>query len=307
MKINLTFLGTSAVVPTKSRNHTSILLSYKSENILIDCGEGTQRQFRKAKINPCKITKILITHWHGDHVLGLPGLIQTLALNNYSKTLDIYGPKGTKKFVKELFKVFILAEKIKIETHEVSGKFFENPDFKLIAYPLKHDAPTNGYILQEKDKLRINKNKLEKLLNKLKLNKKDLNKLSKLTEGKNIKINNQTIKAKSITFEQKGKKISFIFDTKLTPSMKKLAKDSDLTIIEATYLASSDNGNQLASEYKHLTAEQAAKTAKQNKAKKLILTHFSQRYENKEKLLLKEAKKIFPNTVLAEDLMKLEI
>ena len=85
----ITFLGTSDQIPSRSRNHTSILLTYEGENILIDCGEGTQRQFRKANLNPCKITKILISHWHGDHVLGLPGLLSTLALSGYNKTLHI--------------------------------------------------------------------------------------------------------------------------------------------------------------------------------------------------------------------------
>ena len=92
MKIK--FLGTSSMVPTKDRNHTSILLTYNAENILIDCGEGTQRQLKIANINPCKITKILLTHIHGDHTLGIPGLIQTLGANNYQKTLEIYGQIG---------------------------------------------------------------------------------------------------------------------------------------------------------------------------------------------------------------------
>ena len=103
--IKLTFLGTSDSIPTEERNHTSILLTYEGENILIDCGEGTQRQIRKAKLNPCKITRILITHWHGDHVLGIPGLLQTLSMSGYNKTLYIYGPEGTKKFMKELLKI----------------------------------------------------------------------------------------------------------------------------------------------------------------------------------------------------------
>ena len=92
--MEIIFLGTSEAVPTEKKNHTAVLLRYENENILVDCGEGTQRQFRIAKINPCKLTRILITHWHGDHVLGLPGLLQTLALNNYSKQLYIYGPKA---------------------------------------------------------------------------------------------------------------------------------------------------------------------------------------------------------------------
>ena len=87
-KIKITFLGTGDAVPTKTRNHTAILLSYKAENILVDCGEGTQRQFKKAEINLCKLTRILISHWHGDHFLGLPGLLQTLAMLNYSRKIE---------------------------------------------------------------------------------------------------------------------------------------------------------------------------------------------------------------------------
>ena len=92
-KIKITFLGTSGSVPSAMKNHPAILLTYQGENILIDCGEGTQRQFRKAKLNPCKINRILITHWHTDHILGLPGLIKTLALSGYKKQLYIYGPR----------------------------------------------------------------------------------------------------------------------------------------------------------------------------------------------------------------------
>ena len=101
-KIKITFLGTSGAIPSIERNHTAVLLSYKSENILVDCGEGTQRQFKYAKLSPNKVTKLLITHWHGDHVLGIPGFLQTLAFSDYKKTLEVYGPVGTKKFM-ELF------------------------------------------------------------------------------------------------------------------------------------------------------------------------------------------------------------
>ena len=145
MKIPIIFLGTSQAIPTTTRNHTAILLKYKNENILIDCGEGTQRQFRKAKINPCKLTRILITHWHGDHILGLPGLFQSLVLNGYRKTLHIYGPKGTKKYIKELSKFFPI-KKLKIKIKEVKGKFLNTPDFEISALPLQHGCPCNGYV-----------------------------------------------------------------------------------------------------------------------------------------------------------------
>ena len=93
------------MMPSITRSHPGILLSYKKENILIDCGEGTQRQFKKARVSMNKVTRLLITHWHGDHVLGIPGLLQTLAFSDYKKTLYIYGPRGTKKFMKEMLKV----------------------------------------------------------------------------------------------------------------------------------------------------------------------------------------------------------
>ena len=302
MKSQITFLGTSSAIPTKTRNHMSILLSYKNENILIDCGEATQRQFRKANINPCQLTRLLITHFHGDHVFGLPGLFQTLGLNNYQKTLYIYGPKGTKEFIKKLYETFVHTKKISMIIEEVHGTFVETPDFKITALPLDHDAPTNGYMFEEKDKLRIDKNKLKRL----KLSEKNPE-LGKLAKGLDIKINNKLIKSKDLTYRQKGKKISFIFDTGLCNNAKNLAKDSDLAIIEATFLENSEDGKEKAKEYRHLTAAQAGRLAKQGKANQLILTHFSQRYEHKENLLLQEAKKIFPNTKLAEDLMTLEI
>jgi len=297
--INITFLGTSSTVPTAERSHSAVLLKYKEENILIDCGEGTQRQFRKAKLNPCKLTKILLTHWHGDHILGLPGLFQTLAFNGYKKTLEIYGPKGTKKFIKELSKVFVIKKKIKMKIYEVKGTFLKTKDFQISAIPLQHSCPTNGYMFEEKPKLRIDKKKLKKL----KISAKDRKKLSQLTKGKDIKINNKTIKSKNMTYKQASKKISFIFDTKKCANAEKLAKDSDLAIIESTL---KDN-KELANRYKHLTVIQAAQIAKKAKAKKLILTHFSQRYENKSKRLENLAKKTFKNTQVAKDFMSIEI
>jgi ribonuclease Z len=147
-EISITFLGTSDQIPSAKRNHTSILISYTNENILIDCGEGTQRQFRIAKINLCKLTKILITHWHGDHVLGLPGLLQTLALNGYNKTLEIYGPKKTKKFVEEMLALFNFQREYTIKVFEIdSGVFFDSKEFYLEAKSVYHGIPCNAYNL----------------------------------------------------------------------------------------------------------------------------------------------------------------
>ena len=297
MNIRITFLGTGQAVPTAKRNHTAVLMQYKNENILIDCGEGTQRQFRKAKINPCRLTRILITHWHGDHILGLPGLLQTLALNNYSKTLHVYVPERTKHFMDLIFRIFVFQGKIKFEIHEVKEKFLETKDFILKAQKMSHTTPTLAYSFIEKDKLRIKKQKLRKLKIKGKI-------ISELQKGKNIVWQGKKIKAKEMTYLQKGKKISFIFDTEINPNCEKIAKDSDLLVSEAVY---AENEKELAKERKHLTASQAGIIAKKSKVKQLILAHLSQRYENNEKIILNEAKKKFSNTKLADDFMTIEV
>lgn len=151
MAVKLTFLGTSDQIPSKKRNHSAMLLTYDGENILIDCGEGTQRQFRRANINMCKITRILITHWHGDHVFGLPGLLSSLALSGYRKTLCIYGPKGTKEFMRNLLSVFRFTKSYPIEVHEIgTGKFLDMKDFYIEAKGMTHGIPTNAYSFVKK-------------------------------------------------------------------------------------------------------------------------------------------------------------
>lgn len=298
LNMEITFFGTSQAVPDKERNQSSILLSYNSENILLDCGEGTQRQMKIAKFNACKLTKLLITHWHGDHILGLPGLLQTLALNNYSKTLQVYGPKGTKKFFDLIMSIFIFRDKIKVQVNEIeNGKFFENKDFILISAKMDHSSNCVAYSFTEKDKRRIKMNELKKI------GVKEGPWIKQLQEGKNINHKNKKVLVSKYTELIKGKKISFIFDTAYNENCAKLVKDSDLLISEACFLGMH---KELADERKHLTAEQTAKIAKQAKVKKLIVTHISQRYPNK-KVILDEVKKTFKNSELAHDFMNIKL
>jgi len=136
--MKITFLGTSAMKPTKNRATSSLVLTHKGENILLDCGEGTQRQLLQAKISPTKITRLLISHWHGDHVLGIPGLIQTLAKSEYSKKLEIFGPEGTKQFIKKLMSIFLTKNKLNYSVKEIikKEKIVDEKDFlfKQISY-----------------------------------------------------------------------------------------------------------------------------------------------------------------------------
>jgi ribonuclease Z len=295
--INITFLGTSDAIPSAERNHTSILLSYKDENILVDCGEGTQRQFRKAKLNPNKITRILITHWHGDHVLGIAGMLQTLSFSEYKKILYIYGPKGTKEFIRNLLRTFIFHRTFRINVEEVENKFFETDDFYLEAEKMSHGVPCNAYTFVKKGNLRIDKKKLEKIKIQGPI-------LKQLKDGKDIVYQGKKYLAKNLTYEEERKKISFVFDTSFNERIIPFVKNSDLLICESTF------GTELedrAEEYKHLTSKQTAEIAKKSNSKKLVLTHISQRYSNNPKKILDSAKKIFKNSFLVKDLDEIEV
>jgi len=298
--IELNFLGTSQAIPTAKRNHTAILLKYLDEALLIDCGEGTQRQMRIAKINPCKLTRLLITHWHGDHILGIPGLLQTLALNGYNRTLHVYGPKGTKRYFELILSMFIFEGKIKVVIEEIDkdGIFIENEKFSLSAYKMIHAAPCLSYVFKEKDKRRVNMQALRKI------GLKPSPIIAEIQKGHNIKHEGKTINAEKYTFFQKGKKICFIMDTAINANCIKAAENSDLLISEATY---ANELEEKASENKHLTAKQAADIAKKAKVKELIITHLSQRYEEIPEIILKEAKKVFSNTKIAHDFMSVQL
>lgn len=296
--IEITFLGTGSAVPTLRRNHPSVFLKYNEENILFDCGEGTQKQFRMAKLNPCKLTRLFISHWHGDHILGIPGLLQTLAMNDYQKILEIYGPRGTKQFIDRIMGMFVNQEQIKVNIYEAdSGVVFENEDIQIVAERMMHGTVCLAYSFIKKDKLRIDKNKLKKL----KLPHGPI--IGQLKNGRDIVFEGKKIKARDVTYLQKGKKVAIVFDTMKNDSIAKFAKDSNLLICEATYF----DEDELAKKYKHLTVKQAAETAKKAKAGRLILMHLSQKYENKEKEFLKMARKYFKNTEIAEDGMRVEI
>lgn len=296
--IKVTFLGTSYSIPTPERNHTGILLTYNGENILIDCGEGTQRQFRIAKLSLGKITRILITHWHGDHVLGLPGVLQTLALSGYNKTLHIYGPKGIKNHIKEMIHAFPFHLNYKMEVEEVSGKFLETKDFFIEAKEMTHGVPCNAYSFMKKGKLRIDKSKLRKS----KLPHGPL--LKRITMGKDVVHEGKKYKYKDLTYEDIGLKVSFVLDTSMNPRIVPFVKDSDLLVCESTF--HSEIGDE-AKDKKHLTARQAGEIAKKSKSRKLLLTHISDRYKNDTQKLLDDAKKAFKNSHLVKDFDVVEI
>ena len=301
MKLEITFLGTGSAVPTAKRNHTGILVKTPKETILIDCGEGIQRQFKIAKENASKLTHVLLTHWHADHALGIAGLLYSLSLNSYSKTLNIFGPSGTSNKLNLLQRVY---NKFKVnhKVHEIkSKKVFESQDLLIEALPMKHhNTTTFAYSIILKDKIRLDKAKLKKL----KLPNSPI--LKKLQEGKDI-IHPETkkkIKASSVTYKQKGKKLSIILDTAVNQNTINISKSADLLICEASF---SEKEEEKAKTHFHLTTKQAATIAKKSKCSSLILTHLSQKHEIHSSELLKEAKKVFKKTRLVKDFDKITI
>ena len=296
--MQIIFLGTSCGVPTKERNHSSIFLSYANEGILFDCGEGTQRQLKIAGIKPSKITKIIISHWHGDHILGIPGLIQTLGLTEYDKTLKIYGPEKTKEHMKNLFKTYVLEHKIDLEIHNIKKtKFIDTKDFYIEAYPIKHQIKTLGFRFIEKNKRKINLAKTKKLgIPEGPL-------LGKLQDNKSIKFKGKTIKPSQVTYLVKGKILAYIPDSIISENTLKIAQDADILISESTYTS---HLKEKAEEHMHLTSKQAAQIASQANSKQLILTHFSTRYKDTSELV-DDAKDIFPNVRAAKDFMKIKL
>jgi ribonuclease Z len=286
------------MMPTKERNTSAVFLGYKSEGILFDCGEGTQRQMKLAGIPLPKITKIFISHWHGDHVLGLPGLLLTLAASAPEKVLDLYGPRGSKRAFGSLLGGLTFEAGFNIQVHEVQeGVFFENEDFKLESMPMKHPVPCVGLAFAEKDTRKINMTAAKKLgIPEGPL-------IGELQRGKAVEWKGRKVLPDEISTVQKGRKIVFITDTIMTENCITLARDADLLVIDSTY--SSALGEK-AVEFGHLTALEAAQIASRAGVKKLVLTHFSARYKNTSEIE-EDARTAFDNVICAKDLMKITL
>ena len=292
----ITFLGTADAIPSSSRNHTSILLTHNEENILFDCGEGTQRQFRKAKINPGKVTRILISHWHGDHVLGLPGLLSTLSLSGYNKKLFVYGPVGTKKKFLEMLKVFSFVLNYEIIFEEVeSGKLFETDEFFLEAEEMEHGINCLAYNFVQKGHLRIKKEIVSKIG--------PGPHLKKLKDGSDIIVDGKKYKSKDCVYKDENKKLSIVLDTKMNKKIVPFVKLANVLISEGTFLSSEKKD---AEEKHHLTVKQVGQIARRAKVVKLFVTHVSSRYSKNFKDLLSEVKEEFSNVSLPKDLETFE-
>ncbi|WP_338776983.1 ribonuclease Z [Metabacillus sp. FJAT-52054] len=304
--MNVLFLGTGAGVPSKQRNVSAMALELLEERgtvWLFDCGEGTQHQILHTSLKPRKIEKIFITHMHGDHIFGLPGLLGSRSFQGAEDPLTIYGPKGITQFVKAALAHSQTHLRYPIEVIEGEGGIvFEDEQFIVEAILLEHGLPSYGYRVIEKDKpgtLMADKLMAAGI--------KPGPAYQKLKEGGSL----ETEEGKLILGSdflgppKKGKIISICGDTRSCPQLAKLAEDADLLIHEATF---GEEDEKLAYEYYHSTTIQAAELAKQCRVKQLVLTHISARYQGEQVgTLLEEAVKIFSDTIIAEDLLRLEV
>lgn len=300
--MEIIFLGTGAGIPSKERNVTSIAVSLLQEinSIwLFDCGEATQHQILHTTIKPRKINKIFITHLHGDHIFGLPGLLSSRSFLSGTDPLTVYGPKGIKQFIETSLAVSGTHLTYPINIQELEeGIIFEDTHFRVICKLLDHGIDSYGFRIVEKDKPG------ELLTHKLT----DIGIVpgpiyKQIKENDRVIVNGKTLYRKDFLGPtKKGRVVTIFGDTRFSADYRQFAENSDVLIHEATFDQSKVS---LAKKYYHSTSSQAATLAQLSHVKQLILTHISSRYQKDEaEKLLHDAQNIFPQTLLAHDFYK---
>jgi len=299
MSLRVVFLGTSASVPTLRRNLPSVAVLRRAELFMFDCGEGAQRQLMRTGLGLGRKTMVLISHMHGDHILGLPGLLQTMAMMGREKPLDLYGPPGLGEFIDCALRSVHFQPDYALEVRETTGGLIcEEREYTLTAAPVAHTSFALGYALAEKPRPgRFNEAQAELLG----VPEGPLWKRLQLGYTVHTPRGEEVSPARVLGPPRRGLKLVYTGDTAPSDAVVKLAEGADLLIHDGTF--ASDMAERAALEG-HSTAAEAASTAAKARARRLALTHISARYEGPE-VLLEEAKAIFENTFVAEDLMEL--
>lgn len=302
MMFSVTILGSSAAFPTAHRFSTAQVLQTAGRFFLIDCGEGTQIQLRRFGISALRIHSIFISHLHGDHVFGLPGLISTMGMTGRTDTLHLYGPKELEGMLDSQLRFFNPPEFplcFHVLTPNTSDAIYEDAHLTVCSFPLKHRIPTFGFRFQEKERPRNLKPGMKEFyqipvrdLPDIKAGKDFIT-----PEGKAIPNDYMTIPG------IRSRSYAFCSDTVYTDTLIPYVKEVDVLYHEATY---SQVRVDRAREMYHSTAEQAASIAKAAQVEKLVIGHFSAKYKDLDPLL-QEAQAVFPNTVLAYDGLTLDI
>lgn len=298
--MELIFLGTGAGLPSKQRNVTSIALKWYEERggfWLFDCGEGTQHQILHAPLRLSKLEKLFLTHLHGDHLFGLPGLLGSRSFQGGTELLTIYGPNGVRSFVETVLRISQTHLTYPLEVVEIEeGLVFSDTHVAVETVRLRHGIDSYGYRVQEKDRPgSLQKEKLEKLglspgpdYARLKRGESLLLKDGHIVDGNNF-----------LDAPHKGRSVVILGDTRKCEAAVELARNADVLVHEATYR---DAERDRAVRYHHSTSVEAAQVAKEAGVGRLIVTHISARYQGEPLLrLVEEAQEIFPNTDLASD------
>ena len=300
--ITITFLGTVSGIPSLKRNHSAIILEHFTANrevFLFDCGEGTQKQLMKSDVSFMDIDKIFITHWHADHFSGLIPLIQTMNLEHREKELIIFAPEA-ERFVSHIMDMGyfglrfpVKAVNVPFEGEEIT-KIDEGDDYEITSIPVHHTVPTVAYCFKEKDKWNIHEEKLSEL----KIKKGPW--LKKLKKNGEVEWEGRKLKIDDIGYIKPGLKVIYSGDTVPCDNIIKISKGGDLLIHDGTFLEE-DVGSKA-----HAGIKEAAELGKKAGVKKLVLTHISRRYIDTQELE-EEAKKVFPDSIIAKDMMKIEL
>ncbi|MBO0888010.1 ribonuclease Z [Candidatus Bathyarchaeota archaeon] len=292
--IDVIFLGTGGSLPTKERGLPCVALRRDGELIILDCGEGTQRQMMHAGLGFNRPTTILISHLHGDHILGLPGLLQTMSSLARDKPLDLYGPKDLTKFLDLIYKPLGYPANFKIRAQELGpGEEVDRGEYVIKTALAKHDVLCLAYGIVEKERAgRFHPERAKRLgIPEGPL-------WGELQHGKSVKVEARTIRPDEVVDSpRRGLKVVYAIDTRPADPVKSLAKDADLLIHDGGF---TEDRRPKAQEYYHSTASEASQLAKSAKAKRLALVHISA-VTRDDSVLLREARKAFRNTIVPKD------
>ena len=295
----LVVLGTSSQVPTRTRNHNGYLLLWDGEGLLFDPGEGTQRQLSLAGISASQITRICITHLHGDHCFGLPGVLQRLEMDRVTHAVDLWYPASGTVYIERLRGAVIGRAEVALRAKPAEeGLLADTGGFRLLARRLDHRVDTLGYRLEEPAGVRM-------LPDRLAARGVQGPDITRLQETGAIEVDGGTVRLGEVSVPRRGQVFAFVMDTRLCDTAFELAADADMLVAEATFLAEHAD---LAASYGHLTAAQAATIARDAGARLLVLTHFSQRYDDAGARARAEAETVFDGEIVAaEDLMRVPL
>ncbi len=295
-------LGTGSQVPTRHRNHNGYFLRWDDEGFLFDPGEGTQRQMAFGDLPASAITRIFVTHFHGDHCLGLSGIIQRLSLDRCAHPVTVHYPAAGEVYFQRLRHASIYLAAVELIPAPIDlapgtlGLIAETAQYQVFAHALDHPVPTYGYRIEERPGRRMN----PKALAAAGIAGPQVRDL--LRDG-SLTLDNRTVRVEDVSEPREGSAFALVMDTRACPGAVALARGVDLLVMEATYTAADQR---LATEHGHASAADAARTALEAGARRLALTHFSQRYASVAQHV-DDARAIFPATVALHDLDRIPI